>query len=609
MCVNLPQLDANAQLIIDKPSAAGGAVIKGTICVTDADADGYTDYNQTTVPPSSVRQPIYTFTNSPTCSIPYAKKSSVTSIMDFDCFDNNNLKRQHAAATDLVWASTAYQNIGTCGQYSVGKQRRSRDWTADTSIAYCGWAGTVSYQEINDDLVCCLNGYLDNDKDGYGAGANGCYTPSVSYNVVANNSDCDDASASIIPGSTRALHCGSGSCSDTGSGGSTGTQTCVSGSWNTTAACVTSTAVCCTAGSYRPNSYICSTGSFNNPANGSCDRTATDQYCTGSAATCTGTTNVRHDYGSNGQVWWSGSWQTVTATIRAGVSAANSCAVQQPQGNALACNGAGGTTQTIIKVNIGTACSGTENNLCSSGTCQNFCTAGGADNDGDEYNDNQDSNCSYGGCSQCLSGACCNSTTGCYVTGTCRSSAGVCDTAESCSGSSASCPIDAFLSNSTICSNGSATGASGSCRTSDSDQYCNGIAAACSGSKNIIYGYASTNGQVWNGSSWINASYAGVNANVTGPTCSVQTPRYSVYGCTAGANTTYLYTYYNLSACSGAENNICTGGSCQELCNDGIDNDGNGLTDDADPVCPGNQCTSGECCDTSTGRFRISSYV
>lgn len=48
----------------------------------------------------------------------------------------------------------------------------------------------------------CTNGYQDSDKDGFGAGAFGCYAISTSYNIVSNNSDCYDLNANAKPGQT-----------------------------------------------------------------------------------------------------------------------------------------------------------------------------------------------------------------------------------------------------------------------------------------------------------------------------------------------------------------------------------------------------------------------
>ena len=618
-------LDAGSQLIIDKPSSASGAVVKGNICVKDADADGYVDYNSTILHPTAGRQPTYTFTNS-SCTAPYIRKGSAvaTFLTEFDCFDTTNGKRQHSAGfpaapagDGLTWSgATVVNNVGTCGQYVAGKQRRLLRWTVtNTSIAYCGIADRSIWEDYDDSLVCCTTGYRDYDKDGYGAGTQGCYNPDAAYNVVANNDDCDDGNNAIIVGSTRSVT----SCYTDAACGTAGTQTCQSGgggNWATTTACSQSAAACCSNGALRPSTYVCSPGTLDNPASGSCRRQTTDYRCTGTTATC-GTTNpvARYEYASTNGYTWNQStqtWVSASCSIYASAGAASSCSGQQPQRPVYGCTAGANTSYTgsvAATCSYGSVCGGGENSRCVSGSCSNLCSDS-VDNDGDSFKDAQDTECGAGGCQQCLSGACCNSTTACYTSGsTCRASAGVCDIAESCSGSSASCPVDSFRANSYKCYDGSPTGSSGTCRTTDTDQYCSGVAAACNGSTVPIYGYASTNGQVWNASSWINASYAGVNAGVTGPTCNGQTPRYAVYGCTAGVNSTYLYTYYNLSACSGAENNRCTGGSCQELCSDGVDNDGNGLTDGADPACPTNQCTSGECCDTSTGQFRASSYV
>jgi hypothetical protein len=77
-----------------------------------------------------------------------------------------------AASTTYGYQVTAYSNV-TGGNSNV------------TSIQY----GTTG--------AACSNGYQDVDKDGYGAGSYGCYPPSGSYNVVANNTDCNDSYASV----------------------------------------------------------------------------------------------------------------------------------------------------------------------------------------------------------------------------------------------------------------------------------------------------------------------------------------------------------------------------------------------------------------------------
>lgn len=49
----------------------------------------------------------------------------------------------------------------------------------------------------------CTSGYQDFDKDGFGTGAFACYSPSASYNVVANNTDCYDLNANAKQGQTQ----------------------------------------------------------------------------------------------------------------------------------------------------------------------------------------------------------------------------------------------------------------------------------------------------------------------------------------------------------------------------------------------------------------------
>jgi hypothetical protein len=159
-----------------------------------------------------------------------------------------------------------------------------------------------------------------------------------------------------------------------------------------------------------------------------------------------------------------------------------------------ACNGSGACATGSVLV---TTCGGGENSRCVAGqsTCQNLCS-NSADDDGDGYTDGRDSDC--GGCSQCTSGVCCNTSTGCYSSsGTvCRTAADLCDEVENCTGSSASCPSDALKPTGTVC-----RAAAGPCDVAETCiagapycpqdvkltgkqscstcQYCNGSSAAC----------------------------------------------------------------------------------------------------------------------------------
>jgi len=87
--------------------------------------------------------------------------------------------------------------------------------------------------------------------------------------------------------------------------------------------CRSSDGVCdpaesCTGSSYTcpvdalySTSYICSSGSLDNPGSGACKRTGADQYCSGTASDCDGSVVPYYEYApAAGQVWNGSTWTT-----------------------------------------------------------------------------------------------------------------------------------------------------------------------------------------------------------------------------------------------------------------------------------------------------------
>ena len=88
--------------------------------------------------------------------------------------------------------------------------------------------------------------------------------------------------------------------------------------------------------------------------------------------------------------------------------------------------------------------------------------------------------------------------------------------------------------------------------------------------------------------------------------CSGQQPQrdYHTVGCSAGSCYDNSAWQNNGAACTGGENSRCSGGSCQNYCANGLDDDGDGFKDGQDTDCGGcGQCTSGACCNTANGCF------
>lgn len=117
----------------------------------------------------------------------------------------------------------AYQYQGCtvyneCSNSCGGSQSR----LCQSNGTYAGWSSCGGCTPA----ACCTNGYLDNDGDGYGAGAYGCYSGGT---IVGNNNDCDDGNASIYLGSTRTRYRATAMYPGCGNACVSETQTCGAG--------------------------------------------------------------------------------------------------------------------------------------------------------------------------------------------------------------------------------------------------------------------------------------------------------------------------------------------------------------------------------------------
>jgi hypothetical protein len=550
-------LSPGKEIIIDKANgseiimATGGdinnGIIHGTVCVRDDDGDGYMN-SGTGFSVALNSQPCSSLNSG---SDKYIAKTSATSLTEADCYNNDNTK------------------------YS-----------------------------------CCVSGYRDYDKDGYGKNndVNSCYPADSAYNIVSNNYDCNDSVAGITNNNTDYNGCGTGACAGTGS------DVCTNGV-TVNNACVVSAQACCDAsGNPKPNGTvisscsscngtsaapiayangtICAYGSYGGYGNsaGSCYIYSSRPYYACSAGSCSGSVygyDYQYQYPSTtGDVWNGSSWIAANCSTNTGYGSGQYCTTSSYSGYsqrlAYGCTtgGASDTSTPKATCNQSQCLNMNENGVsCTGGNCVGTSNCSdGSDNDGDSYTDALDPQC--GGCGQCNSscGAGC-SAQGCYVNG------GIC----SYGGWSAY------------------TNSAGSCYAYRTRAYYVWSNCSCVyAGDDYEYSYGS-NGQVWNGSAWAGAS-SGNKCGTGSYSCSGTTSiQLGYYACNGGNScSTYMGTY-QVGTCSGAENSMCSGGSCQNFCSlHGGDNNGNGYVDDQDPGCPyggAGQCTSGACCNTANGSY------
>ncbi len=223
---------------------------------------------------------------------------------------------------------------------------------------------------------------------------------------------------------------------------------------------------------------------------------------------------------------------------------------------------------------------------------------------------------------ECTSGVCCDIATGKFKSSTtmCRAAVGNCDVAEYCTGSSASCPADSYKSSSYVCNSKEQT--EYGCpwgTTFGNDVGVRYMERRCSGDSPYCTGLTS-----WG--SWSVADYCsyseyctpGVPACVSAPQCTDE--------CSAGAEESRCSGgIVQKRTCGNYDSDSCTEWSSWtdvENCNS---NDGcygttyrdyycsNGACSYTssynDARCTSSECTSGACCDTTTGTFKPSGTV
>ncbi|MDD5061124.1 MAG: polymorphic toxin-type HINT domain-containing protein [Candidatus Marinimicrobia bacterium] len=325
-----------------------------------------------------------------------------------------------------------------------------------------------------------------------------------------------------------------------------------------------------------------SLGSYGNPS-WLCSATDTSYQC--NAANKCKTYNSRYCDGVN--TWNSGTGAGISVTGCNAYSCGSSVLVVRD-----ACNGSGACATRSVLV---TTCGGGENSSCVAGqsTCQNLCS-NSVDDDGDGYKDAQDSDC--GGCSQCTSGACCNTSTGCYYSSStvCRTAADLCDEVENCTGSSASCPSDALKPTGTVC-----RAAAGPCDVAETCiagapycpqdvklsgkqscstcQYCNGSSATCQymASGSDTYGDCGTTGCYTGNCDGAGACAYYLSGQRNCATCQQCNASGTCVNITSGTD-----PYTNCGLCE-----YCDGGACVNVA----------IGEDPKNDCPFDDCKTGLC--------------
>ena len=301
----------------------------------------------------------------------------------------------YAASANNIYAATGYTLTSSCA-------------TNGTSL--CGYSGYNG-----------CNGSCQRKRDQYRCSS----SHTCSYDVGDSYANCGSNTI-----------CSSGSCSSSGYC-SSGSIYCHSDRYRYQDRYRCNGSNSCSYKSYTDNLQDCGAASYD------CSNICTRRYnykCSGGSC---GTYSSIAGYAGSGQICSGGSivsGQCGTDTYLDEYRCSGNT-IQRKYRN-YECNGSGTCAYTDSWVNQ-TTCGGGENSRCVAGksTCQNLCS-NGSDDDGDGWTDGTDSDC--GGCQQCTSGTCCNTSTACYKSSStvCRASAGTCDPAEYCTGSSTACPAD-----------------------------------------------------------------------------------------------------------------------------------------------------------------------
>ncbi|MFA5154975.1 MAG: MopE-related protein [Patescibacteria group bacterium] len=299
------------KIIIEKPSAAGGAIVKGYICAVDADNDGYADKV------GSNSEPIYQYSASPDCPANTVRKASLgNNITQLDCVSGTGQKLNATCSPKLG----NWEDIGGCGDYAPGIQYQKMDWTRTTlTAANCGGNDCVlSGTDYDYTTTCeCNPGATTTYSCGTGNctrsgtktcgsdrkwGAGNCVagTPgtcqSLGYECGQDLSDgCGNYNLNCgNDNSSTSCTVGVGACQNTG----TKSRTCSGGVWGTYGACSATAGI--------PSTEICN--GDDDDCDGSTDAIDSDllpqtQSCTVGVGNCART-------GTQSRTCFNGAWPT-----------------------------------------------------------------------------------------------------------------------------------------------------------------------------------------------------------------------------------------------------------------------------------------------------------
>jgi hypothetical protein len=191
------------------------------------------------------------------------------------------------------------------------------------------------------------------------------------------------------------------------------------------------------------------------------------------------------------------------------------------------------------------SCAQTENSMCVNNHCTDLCFNEQND-DGDQWSDAQDPNCPNG-CGQCSSGACCNTTTACYLPST------------------------------TVCSDCTPSASANSCSASCTQYKCTGLSSTCGTTNPQTKTTYASSGYVYTGSGVTQTAasctnYCGVSAyQCVGDYLYNHVPHLerSAYGCngSGSCNTSSAAATCTQSCTYGCSGSMCNA-SCPEDCSD-----------------------------------------